>query len=141
ARAASPSVCSAFVSFLVPAAAPSAIATATNSIQTTVAVFQCIALHRPARAARFTLIRASLLARKPSELRLPASCSHANGGTRRLCTPGSTRMRTHAESDGATRPVGLTREGRAELDLPRLRSGALARATPAIVGPGTAGAG
>jgi hypothetical protein len=40
----------------VPTAAPAASAAITNAIHPSVAVFQCAALQRPARAARFSLM-------------------------------------------------------------------------------------
>jgi len=56
ARAVSPVPCSESLSDTFPASAPAKIATTTNAIHATVAVFQCAALHRPARAARFRLV-------------------------------------------------------------------------------------
>jgi len=53
ARAVSPVPCSASVSLTVPTAFPMTTATTTNATQARVAVFQCAALQRPARAARF----------------------------------------------------------------------------------------
>jgi hypothetical protein len=43
-------------SCFVPTAPPSTTAITTNAIQPKVAVFQCAALHRPARAARLSLM-------------------------------------------------------------------------------------
>jgi len=56
ARAVSPVPCSESLRETFPASAPAKTATTTNTIQATVAVFQCAALHRPARAARFRLV-------------------------------------------------------------------------------------
>src|SRR5262249_43222724 len=53
ARAAWPFVCSASGWEIVPWSVPSTTAAATNASHPKVAVFQCAALHRPARAARF----------------------------------------------------------------------------------------
>ena len=52
ARAVSPVDCSDTDSLCVPSAVPTPIATATKATHTATAVFQCAALHRPARAAR-----------------------------------------------------------------------------------------
>src|SRR5689334_5527675 len=56
ARAVSPVPCSESLSETFPASAPAKIARTTNTIQATVAVFQCAALQRPARAARFRFV-------------------------------------------------------------------------------------
>ena len=55
ARDASPVAFSASDSLTTPAALPIATDAITNAIHANVAVFQCAALHRPARAARFPL--------------------------------------------------------------------------------------
>src|ERR671937_3083958 len=54
ARAVSPVDCSDKDSLCVPTEVPTPIAITTNATQTATAVFQCAALHRPARAARFS---------------------------------------------------------------------------------------
>ena len=72
ARAVSPVDCSAIDSLCVPTARPSAIATITTTIQSAVAVFQCPALQRPARAARLSeLTRMQPLSTNPSKTSSP----------------------------------------------------------------------
>lgn len=61
ARAVSPVPCSESDSLCVPTIWPSTTATATNTSQIAVAFFQFRALHRPARAARFTGFMGNLL--------------------------------------------------------------------------------
>src|SRR5262249_6142981 len=116
ARAASPSDCSMSVSLVVPAKAPAAIATATNATHTAVADFQCAALQRPARSARFSLIEALRLG-YAFQLSLPPRLLAAHGGTRRrvprvppasggVSAPAAPPLRQLAEA-GAKPPRGM----------------------------------
>src|SRR5581483_7066059 len=88
-----PAAVSACLSIFVPAAVPLAIATTQKTSHAPTAVFQCLALHRPARAAMLKFIVPPDLV--VLALRLPFRPVFANGGSRRR------RVRLPAPSRGA----------------------------------------
>jgi hypothetical protein len=89
----------------VPTAPPRTAATATNAIHPNVAVFQCVALQRPARAARLSLMTPSSLLVSTGS-RLPVGLFLRREGTRSLGAEAYRSLLPAASPSAVTRTRG-----------------------------------